>query len=89
MKLDKQDIVASIKRKIMEIADQLGCDASELENDEIIPATGLIDSAGLLDLIGWFESTYDFRVAAEDFTIDNLGSMDAMADFLLMRKGQK
>ena len=89
MKLDRQDILAAIKRKIMEIADQLGCDASELQSDEIIPATGLIDSAGLMDLISWFESAYDFRVATEDFTIDNLGSMDAMADFLLRRKVRK
>jgi D-alanine--poly(phosphoribitol) ligase subunit 2 len=87
MNLEKEQILAAIKAKIMEIAEPLGCDASELQPDEIIPATGLVDSAGLLDLIGWFESTYDFRVATEDFTIDNLGSMNAMADFLRQRKG--
>jgi D-alanine--poly(phosphoribitol) ligase subunit 2 len=87
MNLDKDQILAAIKAKITEIAEPLGCDASALQPDDIIPATGLVDSAGLLDLIAWFESKYDLRVATEDFTIDNLGSMNAMANFLRQRKG--
>ena len=87
MNLDKQTIAAAIKSKITEIAATLGCDASELQPDEVIPATGLIDSAGLLDLIAWYESAFDFRVATKDFTIDNLGSINAMADYLLRSKG--
>ena len=87
MNLDKQSIVVAIKQKIMALAKELDCDASDLQPDDIIPATGLIDSAGLLDLIAWFETAYDFRIATQDFTIDNLGSMDAMADFLLKAKG--
>lgn len=88
MSLDKQAIELAIKNKIVEIADRMGDDASELQNEDIIPATGLIDSAGLLELIAWYEDHYQIRLAQEEITIDNLGTLSSMADFVLRRKGQ-
>ncbi len=87
MKLDKTSIEAEVKNKIVEIADALGCDASGLQPDDIIPATGFIDSAGLLELVAWYESFYDIKIETAEITIDNLGTLSAMADFLLQRKG--
>lgn len=87
MNLEKSAVEAAIKAKIIEIANLLGCDASDLQTDEVIPATGLIDSAGLLDLIAWYEAEYDIKVPTEEFTIDNLGTLSAMADFVRRKKG--
>ena len=87
MSLNKKSIEAEIKAKIIEIAAQTGDDASELESDEIIPATGLIDSTGLLELIAWFEKTYAIPLAQEEINIDNLGTLTRMADFVLRKKG--
>ncbi|MCP5227364.1 acyl carrier protein [Accumulibacter sp.] len=87
MTLSRESIEAAIKAKIVEIAAQTGDDASELEPDEIIPATGLIDSTGLLDLLAWYEKTYEISLAQDELTIDNLGSLTRMAEFLLRRKG--
>jgi D-alanine--poly(phosphoribitol) ligase subunit 2 len=86
MNLDRDSVIAAIKGEIVRIAATLDCDAQDLQPDELIPASGLIDSAGLLDLIAWFEATYDFQVPPQDFTVDNLGTMNVMADFLLRRK---
>lgn len=86
MELDKTTIETAIKNKIIEIADSLGCDATELQCDDIIPATGLIDSAGLLELIVWFETTYNIKIPMTELTIDNLGTLSAMANYLLHRK---
>jgi D-alanine--poly(phosphoribitol) ligase subunit 2 len=88
MNLDSQAIQSAIKGKIIDLADAMGIDASDLQPDEVIPATGLIDSAGLLELIAWFEATYEFRIPANELTIDNLGTLSAMADYLRRRKGQ-
>ncbi len=88
MKLDKNSIQETIKDKIVEIANTLGCDASNLQSDEVIPATGLIDSAGLLELVAWYESYYDIKIETSEITIDNLGTIDSMTDFLLHRKEQ-
>ncbi len=86
MELDKASIEIEIKNKIIEIADSLGCDASSLQTEDIIPATGFIDSAGLLELVAWYEAHYDINIDTAEITIDNLGSLCAMADFLLKRK---
>lgn len=87
MNLDSEAVIAEIKAEIVRIADRLDCDASDLQSDEIIPASGLIDSAGLLELIAWFESTYAFTIPPADLTIDNLGSMQSMAGYLRRAKG--
>jgi D-alanine--poly(phosphoribitol) ligase subunit 2 len=89
MNLDRAAVITAIKNEIIRIAETLDCDASDLQPDELIPATGLIDSAGLLDLVAWFERQYQLRIAPEDFNVDNLGTMDAMADFMLQRKGAR
>lgn len=87
MSLDKHAIELAIKNKIVEIADRMGDDAGELQSEDIIPATGLIDSAGLLELIAWYEDHFQIRLAQEEITIDNLGTLSSMADFVLRRKG--
>lgn len=87
MNLEPKAIEAAIKVQIVKIADAIGCDATDLQADEVIPATGLIDSAGLLDLIAWFEQIYAFKIPAEDLTIDNLGTMQSMSAYLRLRKG--
>ncbi len=86
MTIDAGQVQEAIKRKIMELAAQLGSDASDLQIDEVIPATGLIDSAALLELIVWFEQAYDFRIPASELTIDNLGTLQSMAGYLIRRK---
>lgn len=88
MNLDRDVIIAAIKAEIVGIAERLDTDASDLLSDELIPASGLIDSAGLLELIAWFEATYDFHVPPPDLTIDNLGTMEAMADYVRRLKGR-
>jgi acyl carrier protein len=79
-------IEASIKRRLVEICDLLGEDARGLEPDESIPASGLIDSAGLLDLLAWYEKEFGISLAPEEITIDNLGSLRQMAEFAIKRR---
>ncbi|HQC94977.1 MAG TPA: phosphopantetheine-binding protein [Aquabacterium sp.] len=87
MNLETDAIEAALKARIVAIADTLGADASDLAPDELIPATGLIDSAGLLELIAWFEATYCFKIPVDELTIDNLGTLTSMAAYLRRRKG--
>lgn len=85
MPLSKSDIQSAIKQKVVELAEAMGSDAQDLTFDEIIPASGFIDSAALLELIAWFEARYGISIPAADLTIDNLGSATQMADYLLRR----
>jgi len=87
MKLERDAIKDSVRAKVIELAKTLGMDASEIQDDEIIPATGYLDSAAILELVVWYERAYDMSLGQDEINIDNLGSIDAMADFVLARKG--
>ena len=87
MNLNRNEIKAALRAKVVELAKALDMDASGVTDDEILPATGLLDSSAILELVVWYEATYDFQIMQEEINIDNLGSINAMADFLLSRKG--
>jgi len=86
MKLDRSEIKAAVRAKVVQLAQDLGMDASGVTDDDILPATGLLDSNAILELVVWFETAYEFPIKQEEINIDNLGSINAMADFLLARK---
>ena len=86
MNLHRDEIKAALRAKVVELAKVLDMDASGVADDDVLPATGLLDSNAILEFVVWFETTYDFPIKQEEINIDNLGSIDAMADFLLSRK---
>jgi len=84
--LDREAVKAAIRAKVIALAKALNIDASGLADADIIPATGYLDSTAILELVVWYEQTYDFPLKQEEINIDNLGSIDAMTDFLLSRR---
>ena len=86
MTMERDTIKTAIRQKVIDLANKLGEDASDISDEDIIPATGALDSAAILELVVWYEKTYDFPLKQEEINIDNLGSINAMADFLLARK---
>ena len=87
MSYDLTTLKDDIRAKVQELAANMGMDASELTDDDIIPATGMLDSAGILELVVWYEAEYDMPLEQDEINIDNLGSVTAMANFLISRKG--
>jgi len=86
MNLDREAVKAAIRSQVIELAKALGMDASEISDDDVIPATGLLDSTAVLQLVVWYEQAYDLPLKQEEINIDNLGSINSMAEFLLARK---
>lgn len=72
----------AIHAKVVEVARALGKDARGLTPDQVIPQTGWLDSAALMELMLWLESTYDLEIPQEDFTLDNFGTIHSMASYL-------
>lgn len=87
MNFDREAIKAAVRAKVIELAKNLGMDASDLGDDDIIPATGYVDSAAILELVVWYEDAYQMPLKQEEINIDNLGSINSMADFVIQRKG--
>jgi acyl carrier protein len=80
----KQDI----RRKIVDIARRAGADASGLHDDDVIPQVSGLDSAGIMELLVWFETHCDLTIDPSDITVENLGTVDAMAAYA-ERHGQR
>jgi D-alanine--poly(phosphoribitol) ligase subunit 2 len=89
MILTAHEIETAIKAKLVEIADKLDADARTVDAEDIIPATGVLDSAGIFELIAWYDRTYDLALREEEITIDNLGSLRRMTDYVLKRKSAR
>jgi D-alanine--poly(phosphoribitol) ligase subunit 2 len=71
-----------IRNKVVELARQLGNDATRLGDDDVIPATGLLDSASIMALILWYEDSFDVTTDDEELILDNFGTINLMADYL-------
>ncbi len=73
---------ARIRGKIARLARELGHDASGLGDDQLIPQTGLLDSAALMTLIVWYEGEFGVSTDDEELTVDNFGTVNLMVDYL-------
>jgi acyl carrier protein len=87
VQLDRQAIRSAIRAKVIDLARALNIDASALDDADIIPATGFLDSTAILELVVWYDTTYGLALKQEEINIDNLGSINAMTEFLFNRKG--
>jgi D-alanine--poly(phosphoribitol) ligase subunit 2 len=82
-------IKSEIRGKIAELAKRLGNDASSLQDDDVIPLTGLLDSAALFELIIWCEQHFHMQLNQDEINIDNFGTLQAMTDFIGGRRGDQ
>ena len=64
----------------------LGVDTAEIERDTSLFSAGVIDSAGMVDLIVFVESTADVKFTPDDITLDNLDSLGRILDFVAAQR---
>lgn len=83
---NRDAIKAAVRGKVIELAKNLGIDAGDIGDDDIIPATGYVDSAAILELVVWYEAEYDMTLKQDEINIDNLGSINSMAEFVIKKK---
>ncbi len=51
-------------------------------DDESFLEKGILDSTGVLELVGHIETRYGIRVEADEITPDNLDSLDKLVAFI-------
>jgi D-alanine--poly(phosphoribitol) ligase subunit 2 len=76
----------AIRDRIIEMADRRRIDARGLKDNDVIPETGVLDSAGILELVIWVEMTFGVTIDQSDLTLDNFGTIDAMVSYLRRAK---
>jgi len=72
----------AIRQQVIKLAVRRGVDATGLGDSDVLPETGVLDSVAIMELIIWFESTFDRSVDQSELTLENFGSVDAMVSYL-------
>jgi acyl carrier protein len=57
-------------------------DESRLKNQDSLLEQGIMDSTGVLELVGFLESQFGIKVADEELVPDNLDSVDRIVAFV-------
>lgn len=54
----------------------------ELSNDESLLDSGLVDSAGIFELVGFIERTFDVEIDDTDIIPENFETVNSLAAFI-------
>ncbi|MGA1989381.1 MAG: acyl carrier protein [Candidatus Sulfotelmatobacter sp.] len=58
-------------------------------NDDVqLLESGIIDSLGVLDVVGFLEQTFNIRVDDDDLTPENFGNVKCIGSFVEKKSGQ-
>ena len=60
----------------------LGQDPGALQGSSSLIEAGLIDSTGVLELVGFLEEEFDIRIQDDDLTPENFDSVDNILQYL-------
>ena len=62
-------------------------DPAALDDDASLIDRGIIDSTGVLELIGFIEDTFGIKVEDSEMLPDNLDTIGHVANFVARKKG--
>lgn len=65
-----------------------GNEGIELEADQDLLGSGLIDSLGMMTLVSFVEEQFEVTIPPGDLTIENFMTIDAISTYLESRKQQ-
>jgi acyl carrier protein len=82
------DIVATQKKVREYVVENflLGEDEDEFSDEMSFLESGLIDSTGILELVGFLEEEFEIEIADEEMIPDNLDSVESVARFVVLKR---
>jgi acyl carrier protein len=82
--MKREEIVSKVAAEIENIA------SKKLEDyDEEIYKSGFLDSLNVLHVIVFIENTFDLKIDTFELTIDSLGTVNRIADFVAQKLSEK
>ena len=66
------------------IADGRGC---ELTDSEPLIESGVIDSLGIMSLLGFLEENFAIQISGDDLVPDNFASISTISEFVALKSG--
>ena len=81
--MKKDEIISTLKKKIA--VEILNLPQKQIETDEALISTGLIDSFSLVDLALLIEDTYDVRIEDTELNSDVFDTLGQLAEIVISR----
>jgi acyl carrier protein len=81
-----QSNIEKIRSQVEYLAALRGRSAVSIDDDAILPETGLLDSASIIELICWIETEFSLDLPEEEITVKNFGSIARIAAFVEKNK---
>ena len=75
MKVGEEIINFLVERKFIKTA-------NELNNEDSLLEKGVIDSAGMLELVSFIEAEYSIKIDEDELMPENFDSLKAIQDFI-------
>ena len=75
------DIKSDVKKFIMDNF-MMGRDPDELTDSGSLLEMNIIDSTGVLELVGFLEETFEITIEDDELVPENLDSINRIADFI-------
>jgi len=85
--MESADIKGKIKGYILENF-LYGGSSDQIADDDSFLEKGIIDSTGILELVGFIEETFAVKVADEDLIPENMDSINRLGEFILSKTVQ-
>jgi acyl carrier protein len=85
---EKQDGIERDIREFVITNFLFGVDDNRITPDESFLESGIIDSTGVLELVGFLEQTWDIKVRDEELVPENLDSLRKVSAFVGRKLGQ-
>jgi acyl carrier protein len=64
----------------------MGMNPEKLADEDSLLDKGIVDSTGVLELIGFLEENYDIQIEDEELIPDNLDSVVKLVNFINRKK---
>ena len=80
-----QTIIPEIRRFVIDNF-LFGQNGDTLKDDESFLDSGIIDSTGVLELVGFLETRYGIAIADHELIPDNLDSVTNVSHFVLAKR---
>ncbi|HSG27208.1 MAG TPA: acyl carrier protein [Candidatus Krumholzibacterium sp.] len=80
------DIKETIKGFVIENF-MFGSDQKEIGDDESFLESGIIDSTGVLEVVGFIEDEFDIEVLDEELIPDNFDSLAKLTAYVTNKRG--
>ena len=74
-------------REYIQVRFMIGKPLNSLKDNDQLLEKGILDSTGVLELVGFIEENFPFSVEDEELLPDNLGSVDNIVRYVERKAG--